>query len=215
MPGAVASRKSVKGAGRPVGSNRANSLAKILPAARKLFATRGYGKTTFKEIGLAVGMTPAALYPYFPSKAELYRATCDDAQAILLEQYVEAIEEGGTLRAQLRKILQVGASAHDSDSSITGLLGTIPLEVSRHPELAEQMMEQQNATLIAITQAFADAQSRGEINDNASPEQQAMTVLGAATGVALFQYGLQRSDLADSMEVFIELIEARLFTDAQ
>lgn len=203
--------KPVKGVGRPVGSNRADSLAKILPAARKLFAERGYAKTTFKDIGLAVGMTPAALYAYFPSKAELYRATCDHAQAILLDDYIRAIEEGGSLRDQLAKILRVGALAHDNDSSLTGLLGVIPLEVSRHPELAELMVEQQNATFAVIANAFAAARERGELSDTTTAEQQTMVVMGAAVGVALFQYGLQRTDLTESMEVFIELIEGRLF----
>lgn len=211
MSGAIASPKVIKGVGRPVGSNREDSLARILPAARKLFAKRGYAKTTFKEIGRAVGLTPAALYAYFPSKAELYKAACDHAQTILLDDYILAMEEGGTLREQLSKMFKAGALAHDQDSSITGLLGTIALEVSRHPELAELMLEQQNATFELVTAAFADAQQRGEINDTASPETQAMAVMGAATGVALFQYGLKRSDLAESMEVFIELLEARLF----
>ena len=43
--------KPARGAGRPVGSNKEASLARILPAARKLFANTGYAKTTFKEVG--------------------------------------------------------------------------------------------------------------------------------------------------------------------
>ena len=62
-----------KAMGRPVGSSREASLERILPAARKLFANTGYAKTTFKEVGKAVGMTHAALYGYFPSKAALMK----------------------------------------------------------------------------------------------------------------------------------------------
>ncbi len=207
----AASQKARRTAGRPVGSNRRDSLARILPAARKLFAERGYAKTTFKEVGLAVGMTPAALYAYYPSKAALYQATCEHTQDLLLGQYLEAIGEGGTLRDQLRKILQAGAKAHDEDSSITGLLAAITLEMRRHPEVAELMLDRQNATFELIAGAFAEAQGRGEVSDHATPEEQARVVMGAATGVALFQYGLQRSTMVDSMAVFIDLIEARLF----
>ena len=207
----TAPQKIQRAAGRPVGSNRQDSLARILPAARKLFASRGFAKTTFKEVGLAVGMTPAALYAYYPSKAALYQATCEHAQDLLLGQYMEAIGEGGTLRDQLRRILQAGARAHDEDSSITGLLGAITLEIRRHPEVAELMLDRQNATFELIAGAFAAAQRRGEVSNRASPEEQARVVMGAATGVALFQYGLQRSTMVDSIEVFIDLIEARLF----
>ena len=139
--------KPTRGAGRPVGSSKEASLARILPAARKLFAELGYTKTTFKEVGKAVGMTHAALYGYFPSKAGLYQATCEHAQSLLLTDYVAAVRDQATLREQLREILIVGAVAHDEDPSITGLLGAIPLEIRRHPELAELLMDRQNATL--------------------------------------------------------------------
>ena len=88
--------KTEKAMGRPVGSSKEASLARILPAARKLFAENGYSKTTFKEIGKEVGMTHAALYGYFPSKAALYQATCDHAQGLLLADYAEAIREKPT-----------------------------------------------------------------------------------------------------------------------
>jgi AcrR family transcriptional regulator len=204
-------KSSPKGAGRPVGSNRQASLARILPAARKLFAENGYTKTTLKDVGKEAGMTHAALYSYFPSKAALYEATCEDAQAILLAEYTEAIALGTTLRDQLGQILRAGAQAHDRDSSITGLLGAIPLEIRRHPELAELLLDRQNLTLQFLSGAFRQAQQRGEINSSASPEEQVVVIMGAAVGIALLQHGLEHTSLVHSMEIFIELIEARLF----
>jgi AcrR family transcriptional regulator len=200
-----------KAMGRPVGSTRAASLERILPAARTSFAENGYAKTTFKEVGKAVGMSHAALYGYFPSKAALYQATCDHAQSLLLKDYAEAIQSKSTLREQLREILLVGAIAHDKDPSITGLLGAIPIEIRRHPEVAELLLDRQNVTLSLLAGAFAAAQQRGEITDSASPEDQVIAIMGAAVGIALLQSGLQRNNLMDSMEVFIDLIEARLF----
>jgi AcrR family transcriptional regulator len=198
--------------GRPVGSNREDTLARILPAARELFATQGYSKTTFKDVGKAVGMTHAALYGYFPSKASLFQATCEHAQELMLAEYAVALEEEKTLRGQIRQILRSSAIAHDRDPSITGLLGSIPLEIRRHPELAELLIDQQNATMQLLTRAFATAQQRGEISQRAKPEQLVIAVLGAAMGIGLLQFGLQRSKLQDSMEVFIDLLEARLFS---
>ena len=212
MPEAVDTAiKAAKRAGRPVGSNRQASLARILPAARKLFAENGYAKTTFKDVGKAVGMTHAALYGYFPSKAALYQATCDHAQNLLLKDYAEAIREKPTLREQLREILLVGAIAHDKDPSITGLLGAIPIEIRRHPDVAELLLDRQNVTLQLLAGAFAAAQQRGEITDSASPDDQVIAIMGAAVGIALLQSGLERNNLMDSMQVFIDLIESRLF----
>ena len=205
--------KTEKAIGRPVGSSKEASLARILPAARKLFAENGYAKTTFKEVGKEVGMTHAALYGYFPSKAALYQATCDHAQSLLLADYAEAIRAKSTLREQLRDILLVGVVAHGKDPSITGLLGAIPLEIRRHTEVAELFMDRQNATLQLLTDAFSAAQRRGEITAKAAPEDQVVAIMGAAVGIALLQTGLERQSLMDSMEVFIDLIESRLFID--
>ena len=203
--------KPARGAGRPVGSSKKASLARILPAARKLFAEFGYTKTTFKEVGKAVGVTHAALYAYYPSKAALYQATCDHTQGLLLSDYAAAIQGKLTLREQLREILLVGAAAHNKDPSITGLLGAIPLEISRHPELAELLLDRQNVTLQLLAKAFAAAQQRGEITDRASPEDQVIAIMGAAVGITLLNSGLGSSNVDDSMQVFIDLIEARLF----
>ena len=46
----------------------------ILDAAEALFARKGLGPTTIKEIGTTAGQNPALLYYYFGSKEELYRA---------------------------------------------------------------------------------------------------------------------------------------------
>ncbi|MEH6592056.1 MAG: TetR/AcrR family transcriptional regulator [Halioglobus sp.] len=202
---------AVKGVGRPKGSNREASLAKILPAARRLFAERGYSNTTFKDVGKAVGMTHAALYSYFPSKAALYLATTGDAQAILQPKYLKAIQNGANFKQRLREILRVAAQAHEQDSSISGLLMAIPLEISRHPELAELMLGRQNSTLDLLADVFAQAQARGEIKSKAQPEELVVAIIGSWVGITMFHFGLQRTDLGKTLEVFIEMIEGSLF----
>lgn len=52
----------------------AHSREQILDAAESLFARKGLGPTTIKEIGVAADQNPALLYYYFGSKEELYRA---------------------------------------------------------------------------------------------------------------------------------------------
>jgi AcrR family transcriptional regulator len=197
--------------GRPVGSTREGTLARILPVARRLFAEQGYAKTTFKDVGKAAGMTHAALYGYFPSKAHLFQAASEEAQQLMLAQYTAVLGEYGTLKERIREILRVIADAHDEDPSITGLLGSIPLEIRRHPELAELLLEQQNATEQLLTEAFSEARNRGEIAPETDPEELVRTILGAAMGIGLYQFAMERTQLHHAMELFIDLMEARLF----
>ncbi len=51
---------------------------RLIEAARRLFAERGYSTTSIQEIADAAGYTTGALYSNFPSKANLFLALLDD-----------------------------------------------------------------------------------------------------------------------------------------
>lgn len=68
--------------------------AEILAAALDAFAAKGYTAATNAEIARAAGVTAAALYYYFPSKADLFRAAVSERK----EQIMPTVSG---LRAQL------------------------------------------------------------------------------------------------------------------
>lgn len=193
-------------AGRPPGSSMETTLARLLPAARKLFAEKGYAQTTFKDVGAAIGLSHAALYSYFDSKPALYLATVNDAQALLLPDYLRAIEQGQTLRERIAGILMASATAHDRDSTITGLLAAVPIEIRRHPELLAALSQQQNAIFTALDALFDEARRNGEVPATASTPALIAAYLGSGVGVALFQYGIQGTTLTEAMALFVELL---------
>jgi AcrR family transcriptional regulator len=201
--------------GRPRGSFKEDTLAKILPIARRFFAERGFAQTTFKDIGKELGITHAALYSYFPSKKELYLATLADTQTLLLPFYLKAIEEGATLRERIGGILMASAKAHDHDSTITGFLAAVPIELRRHQELNELIIGQNNDVMLALEGIFAEAKEKGEIHSDASPSNLLAAIFGGGVGVALFQYGLQGDNKPDSltelMSVFVSMLDGTLF----
>ncbi|CAH0992073.1 hypothetical protein SIN8267_02188 [Sinobacterium norvegicum] len=201
--------------GRPKGSNKEQTLARLMPAARKLFAEQGYSQTTFKDVGKAMGMSHAALYAYFPSKLALYIACVVDTQQILLPRYMEAIVSAESLKQAITSILMASAEAHDSDSTITGLLAAVPIEMRRHPELTEPLVEENNAILTALTTMLTDAQLTGELASDADPMDMFNAVLGSGVGVALFQYGLQAGSLKNSMRVLVEILENQFFAQQE
>ena len=199
--------------GRPKGSNKEDTLARILPAARKLFAEKGFAQTTFKDVGKALGISHAALYQYFGSKTELYVAAVADTQSILLPRYLEAIAQASTLRQRITGVLLASADAHDQDSTITGMLAAVPIEMRRHPELYEALVNQDNGVMLALKDIFDQAKASGEIRSEASAENLITAFLGGGVGVALFQYGMGGDSLRAVMDVYVDLIEARIFSD--
>jgi AcrR family transcriptional regulator len=67
-----------------------DNRSRILATAAALFGERGYASTSLRAIASAVGMTPPALYWYFPSKqailhALLYQALFDFLNAVEAE----------------------------------------------------------------------------------------------------------------------------------
>jgi AcrR family transcriptional regulator len=64
---------------------------KILQAASRLFAAKGYAGTSIDEIMQACGLTRGGFYAHFSSKAELYRNACvhRDLVNATLGEYLE------------------------------------------------------------------------------------------------------------------------------
>lgn len=197
--------------GRPKGSSKEDTLPRLLQEARSLFAEQGYAQTTFKDIGKALGMSHAAIYAYFPSKKELYLATIADAQSLLLPFYLDALESKKTLKERIRHILIATANEHDNDSTITGLLAAVPIEIRRHPELYEAIADDNNVLMKALEAIFEEAKASGEIVIDASASDLIAALLGGGVGVALFQYGLREANLSRTMEIFTALIDGKLF----
>ncbi|NRB42026.1 MAG: TetR/AcrR family transcriptional regulator [Pseudomonadales bacterium] len=197
--------------GRPRGSNKQERLAEIMPVARRLFSEKGFAQTTFKDVGKELGISHAALYSYFPSKKEMYKASVAETQNLLLPFFIEALAMKSSLRERIGHVLLAIAAEHDKDSSITGLLAAVPIEMRRHPELVEMLVEEDNLVMSSLEALFDEAKAAGEIKSEASSQDLIAAILGGGVGVALFQYGLQSSDLTTTMKVFVSLLEAELF----
>lgn len=56
----------------------------ILEAALRVFAEKGYSAATNAEIAREAGVTAAALYYYFPSKADMFKAAITERQGVMM-----------------------------------------------------------------------------------------------------------------------------------
>ena len=63
--------------GRPPASDAEPTAKRILSAALRLFAERGFAATTVRQIAAEVGVTDAALYAHFASKQAIYDSLVD------------------------------------------------------------------------------------------------------------------------------------------
>jgi AcrR family transcriptional regulator len=78
---------------------------RIEEAAGRLFRTLGYQKTAVADIARELGMSPANVYRFFPSKSAINEAIAERMLGVLREE-IEAIARGpGTAPDRLRRIL--------------------------------------------------------------------------------------------------------------
>ena len=93
----------------------AATRAKLVDAARELFAARGYAGVGTEEIVRAAGVTRGALYHQFRGKEQLFEAVFEQVEAETTQQIAQgALKDGaadplGALRAGARAFLAVCA----------------------------------------------------------------------------------------------------------
>jgi AcrR family transcriptional regulator len=86
--------------------------AKLIDAARELFAARGYAAVGTEEVVRAAGVTRGALYHQFADKAALFEAVVEQVEAETTQRIAEgSLAEGAgpldALRAGGRQFLEV------------------------------------------------------------------------------------------------------------
>jgi AcrR family transcriptional regulator len=74
----------------------------ILLAAKRLFLTEGFERTTIRKIAAAVGVSSGALYLYFPDKDAIMRGIAEETFGALLVQLEAARNGPGDTLARLR-----------------------------------------------------------------------------------------------------------------
>ena len=122
--------------GRPADTDSTDTRVRIIECARDRFATDGFEGTTNKEIAALAHVSSAALYHYFPSKAEIYIAVCEAITETLTNIFVHARESQPTLLGRLEILFHdVGDLGEKSPTSV-GFITGISAVVRKHPEVS-------------------------------------------------------------------------------
>jgi AcrR family transcriptional regulator len=85
------------------------SRDQILDAAERLFAARGFARTTIKDIGREAGVNSALLYYYFADKDQLYREVLRRFVTRLIARTAGALTAAGPPDARLRAFVTAQA----------------------------------------------------------------------------------------------------------
>lgn len=106
----MARKTKRRGPGRP--TQETDLRARLLDAARALFAEQGFEKTSTREIARRVGANVALIAYHFGGKEELYLAVMEDLAARMQASPVFTISLEGMDRAAFRQLLRSVIALH-------------------------------------------------------------------------------------------------------
>jgi AcrR family transcriptional regulator len=135
-----------------------DNRGRILTAAAALFGERGYASTSLRAIAGAVGMTPPALYWYFPSKQAILRALLHRVMFDFLEA-VEADVVGPEPADKLRQLVRAHVRRGVEQPRIGPYEALFGVR-----QLAQFLNEEEQAELVAGQRRHLD-QLRGTLRD--------------------------------------------------
>jgi AcrR family transcriptional regulator len=162
--------------------NKRAKHERILCAARRLFARKGFERATTREIAEAADVGAGTLFLYSGKKEDLLVSIfAEDMRSVIAEAFVAAA--AGELLEQLLRVFGALIAHHEQDPGLARVfVKELPFVEDRHHLLRETM----SSLLSGIARMVAQAQVAGELAETVEPAELAGNLF------ALYFYQLQR-----------------------
>lgn len=140
---------------------KAETRAKLLDAAAKVFARRGLAAASLDEIAEEAGLTKGAVYSNFESKEDLVNALLHARLDEPLAAIADRVAAGGTFdqRPEVAEKLFIEVSEEQRDTFLLDL--EFAIYRARHPELRERFTGGRDLQAAVAEWMQQDAQARG------------------------------------------------------
>lgn len=123
--------------GRPPAADANATRERILVHARTTFSELGYSATTNKHLAANAGVTTGAIYHYFDSKLDLYRAVNDVTQQTVYERFEQVVADATSFLSGIEAVLDDAHELNNTEPSLARFLGAVRIDVRRNPELRD------------------------------------------------------------------------------
>ena len=158
----------------------------ILDAALCVFAEKGYAAAKLAEIARRAGVSKAALYLYFETKEDLFRAVARTLVAPNLSALAGALEASEAPFAELAPALLVGAAALLTEGRAISIARMVIAESGNFPDLARIWREDVVEPVLGlVTRLVLRAQAAGEVKQG-DPRLYAFSLMGPLVMGGLF-----------------------------
>ena len=156
---------------------------RILDAAVRVFAKKGFYATRVSEVAKAAGVADGTIYLYFKSKDELLVSLFEDRVAKLLQYMKDELPKEPNAAAKLRRVIELQLGLLEGERDLAEVITVIIRQSSKL--LKEYAAPRFVAYLDAIAKVVAEGQASGEFRKDVSASLAARVTFGALDGVAL------------------------------
>src|SRR6266849_2785395 len=162
---------------------RQDKRARILDAAVKVFAGRGFHSATVAEIARVAGVADGTIYLYFKSKDDLLLRLFDEKMTDLLAQLRAALAEEKSAPARLRRFIQLHLSLVERNPDLAAVLIVELRQSAQFIKAADRAKLAAYVDLIA--EVVRTGQETGELSAAISPATVKRAVFGALDELAI------------------------------
>jgi TetR/AcrR family transcriptional regulator len=154
--------------------------SRILSAATQLFAHKGYGLTSVREVVATAGVAKPTLYYYFENKEALYLEAVGTQLRLMTELVHRALSTQGTVRSRLTTFVEqyVNVALSNRDGVRLAITATHPCEDER-PQI--DIMSFHLETIAPMEGLVAEGMKTGELRSDLNARFAVVALIGAAT----------------------------------
>lgn len=197
-PRAAAAAPASRSASRP------DPRRRVLDAAVACFTRSGFHGSSMHEICAEAGMSPGALYRYFPSKEAIIIAIVEEERAVRVS-CIELLESAPSF---VEGLARMGQALFSGETQMVCLaLGPeIFAEAARNPALKPTFDAVEDEMNVAIRKLFVAAQERGEIDASIDPDIAMLLINAIGDGLVLrnnFEPGLPLDRMMPALAALI------------
>jgi AcrR family transcriptional regulator len=143
---------------------KADRPGEIVQAAMEVFADRGFAAARLEEIARRAGVSKGALYLYFETKEEIFRAVVDQAIAPNMQAVRAMVAAHPGPLSDLLRVVATRVGVLVETLPVGGVVKMVIGEARNFPELARVWHDDLVAHLLgALSDAIRAAQGRGEV----------------------------------------------------
>ncbi|MGD0525670.1 MAG: TetR/AcrR family transcriptional regulator [Polyangiaceae bacterium] len=173
------------------GARTGDKRERILDAAVRVFAKKGFYATRVSEVAKAAGVADGTIYLYFKSKDQLLVSLFEDRVERLLTFLQNELPATVGAAGKLRRIIELQLGLMEGERDLAEVITVILRQSTKL--MKEYAAPKFTAYLDVIARVVADGQASGELRGDVSPHLAARAIFGALDGITM-TWALGRAD---------------------